>query len=400
MRFIWRLYLILGIIFSFVGGGICADISPAVNGNTEFAVNLYHRLKSAPGNIAISPCSISTAFAMVYLGARGKTAEEIRKVMHFLMPKRFHSLFSVWRRKLEAVSRPGEIELLLANSLWLQKDFSVLEEFVSGLKKFYEAKLYVVDFARDTEGAMNEINLWVEKKTAGKIKELISRGQLNPQTRLVLCNAVYFKGKWRNRFDVEATRKEMFWVTSDKSFPVDMMHQKAKVRYKDFGEFEVVELPYNGERVCMVIFLPKDINGLNGLMAFEERLSGVRIKKWLDQLARVKKSDVEIALPRFKCGRKFELEDVLKSMGMKDAFSAKADFSGISKGLSISKVIHQAVVEVDEEGTKASAATAIVVTKAAVRLRLFCANHPFFFLIWDKDTGTILFMGRVISPIG
>ena len=371
-----------------------------VQGNNAFALNLYHQLKSKKGNLFFSPYSISSALAMTYSGARAKTEEEMAKVLHFsLKQKLLHPAFFKLQSRLNVIEKKGDIQLSIANSLWAQKEYHFLDSFLNLNKKYYNAGLKFVDFKAQTEQSRQAINAWVEGKTHNKIKELIKPGLLDPLTRLVLCNAIYFKGKWLIQFDKKKTIDSDFWVSSDKSIKVPMMSQKGNFRFKDFGRFKAIELPYKGKELSMVIFLSKDRDGIAGL---EKNLTNKNIKKWISELTGSYKTEVLVSLPKFKTTSEFELSNVLGGMGMKSAFSLPpADFSGMTgkKDLFISKVIHQAFIDVNEEGTEAAAATAVVVMRKGIsKLLTFYADHPFIFLIRENKTSSILFMGRVVNP--
>jgi serpin B len=254
-----------------------------------------------------------------------------------------------------------------------------------------------VDFITATENARKTINAWVEKKTNGKIKDLISPGVLDSMTRLVLTNAIYFKGNWAKQFKENRTQDAPFTLADGKKIEVAMMNQKAEFGYMETDTFQALELPYVDEELSMVILLPKEIDALN---EFEKALTTENLNQ---RLAEIHKCEVVVFVPKFKTTSQFSLADVLKSMGMKDAFSSDADFSGINgkRDLFISAVIHKAFVEVNEEGTEAAAATGVVMRLTSVgpaAIPVFRADHPFLFLIRDNLSGSILFIGRVVNP--
>ncbi len=373
-----------------------------VKGNNDFGFDLYQKLKGEKGNLFFSPYSISTALAMTYAGARGQTEKEMAGVLHFsLKQEPLHSSFSKLQSELNAIQNEGYVKLSIANSLWAQKGYHFLDTFFNLNKKYYGAGLNFVDFKKEIEAARETINIWVKDKTQQKIKELIKPGMINSLTRLVLCNAIYFKGNWLVQFDKKRTKKDKFYISPDKTIKVAMMNQESRYKYKDFGSFSAIELPYEGNDLSMIIFLPKEIDGL---AEFEKNLTNSNVKAWIDRLTASYKSKIFVILPIFKTTCEFELSKILSDMGMQNAFSPTlADFSGMTgrKNLFISKVIHKAFVDVNEEGTEAAAATAVLMQLGVAgisRPLMFRANHPFVFLIRENQTGSILFIGRIIDP--
>ncbi len=376
------------------------NLQTVVKGNNSFCFDLYQELKGEEGNLFFSPYSISTALAMTYAGARGQTEKQMAQVLHFsLTQELLHPAFSKLQSDLNRIQKKGDVQLNIANSLWAQKSFQFLDTFIDLNKKYYGAGLYFVDFITKREAARKKINDWVEKKTHDKIKELIKPPMLDSLTRLVLCNAIYFKGNWLSQFDSTKTTKTDFYVSPDKTIKVPMMSQRSDFRYKDFDKFCALELPYDGNDLSMIIFLPNEIDGLD---EFEKDLTNDTVKIWIDELMGSHESEVLVSIPKFKTTCEFELSNTLYGMGMPSAFSLPpADFSGMTgtKDLFISKVIHKAYVDVNEEGTEAAAATAVVMMKSvAVKPLIFRADHPFVFLIRENQTGSILFIGRIIDP--
>ena len=375
------------------------DLQIVVKGNSDFGFDLYQNLKEEEGNLFFSPYSISTALAMTYAGARGQTEKEMAKVLHFsLEQEQLHSSFSNLQSYQNTIQNKGHIKLSIANSLWAQKNYSFLDTFINLNKKYYGAGLNFVDFENQSETARKIINMWVEEETQQKIKELIKPGMIDPLTRLVLCNAIYFKGDWLNQFDKKRTMDADFYISHDSTIKVPMMRQKSKFKFKDFNEFSAIELPYEGNDLSMVIFLPKKIDGL---VEFENNFTNDSVKVWINELLVSYKSEIFVSLPKFKTTCEFELSKMLSKMGMSSAFrEGIADFSGMTgkKNLFISKVIHKAFVDVNEEGTEAAAATAVVMKEIISTPIKFQANHPFVFLIRENKTEDILFIGRIIDP--
>ncbi len=367
-------------------------------GIDAFGFDLYGWLvKETPtSNIFFSPFSISDALAMTYAGARRGTARQMARVLHFPYPGiRLHQAYAVLLRELETSSHEKGEDLRLANALWGQKGHGFLPEFKELVKKYYGGGFREVDFAGNTERARHRINAWIEEKTEKKIKNLIARGDIDFLTRLVLTNAVYFKGVWATRFRKERTKPMPFHVTAEKTVTVSMMVQKGSFPYYGNEKIQVLELPYVGGNLSMIILLPVNRDGLPEL---ERHLGAQALNRWL---SRLRKRDIRVYFPRFKLKTKYHLARDLIVMGMPDAFSNKADFSGMTgtRDLKISKVIHQAFVDVNEEGTEAAAATAVTMRlKAVFREPVFRADHPFIFLIRHNNTGTILFIGRLVNP--
>jgi len=375
-----------------------SDVAVTVDGGSAFAVDLYRELCSEQGNLFFSPYSISTALAMTYGGARNNTAVEMAKVLHFAVPRdRLDAAFQKLIGDVNDTNRVEGCELRVANALWGHKDYSFLAEFLAACRERYGARLTEVDFSA-SEQARKTINDWVSEQTKGKIENLIGPGILNALTRLVLTNAIYFKGDWAEPFEESATQEAPFWIAADSSVPVPMMAQTHDFLYGETGDCQVIELPYAKKALSMVIVLPKQRDGLGKV---EKGLSSKTLATWKGAL-RLRK--VSVSMPRFKLTCQFQLADVLKRMGMVDAFSVQnADLSGMtgSRDLYLSHVIHKAFVDVTEEGTEAAAATAVVVALRAVAPQPpveFKADHPFLFMIRHNGTGSLLFMGRYTKP--
>lgn len=383
-----------------------------VKGNNEFALELYAKLRTQEGNLFFSPYSISTALAMAYAGARGETESQMAKALHFSMPHqlstdRERSLSDEWRsvfcfnwcgivEDLNVRGAKGGYELSVANALWGQQGYGFLAEFLELIKKDYGGELNEVDFVNASETARQTINSWVEKQTRNKIKDLIQQGMLNSMTRLVLTNAIYFKGNWARQFEKDKTKESPFTLISGKKVNVPMMNQTAEFNYMEADDFQGLELPYVNDELSMIILLPRKVDGLSSL---EEKLVLEKFLGWLSELGKRK---VIVSMPKFRMTSQFSLADVLRSMGMTDAFSEKANFSGMNgkRDIFISAVVHKAYVDVYEEGTEAAAATGVVMVTSAMpgQIPVFRADHPFLFLIRDNKSGSILFIGRAMNP--
>jgi serpin B len=297
------------------------------------------------------------------------------------------------------VQEKGHVQLRVANALWPQKGYAFLEDYLALAEEYYGVLITPVDY-RETEVARQKINAWVEEKTQGKIKELIRPGILGVLTRLVLVNAIYFKGDWKSQFQPALTKPAPFWVTPHEKIQTPTMTQRQRFGYAEREGLQVLELPYAGDDVSMILLLPEKVDGLGRL---EDALTPENLDRWTRPL---EEKEVQVFLPKFKESSQFRLEKTLASMGMVDAFEMdKADFSGMDgrKWLYIAAVIHQAFVEVNEEGTEAAAATAVVIkARSAPGVSrpplIFRADHPFVFLMRDNRTGSILFLGRMVSP--
>jgi serpin B len=374
-----------------------AGIATTVRGCANLASDLYRELAVAiDGNFVFSPLSLYSALAMTYAGARGKTEAEIGRVLSFPASRRFraHDAVGSLIAKIEDDHAEGPADFQVANMLWPQDSYPMLESFRSLLQKSYGAAIQTLDY-RHVNEARKQINRWVAEKTSDKIKDIIGPGVLSADTRLVLTNAVYFKGNWVRQFSRDKTVKGPFWVTRRRSIEVPMMNQTAEVGYFEQDDLKVLELPYAGS-LSMVLALPAERDGLSKL---EHDLS-----KKLGKLAEMAvPRRVRISMPRFRVESKFSMRDNLKAMGMSGAFdSRKANFSGIDgkdSDLYLNDVLQNAFIDVNEEGAEAAAATVPIVQTRLVSMPLsFSADHPFMFCVRDRNTGSICFLGRVVAP--
>lgn len=401
MRILGKLIPIISMLALLFGSSPDArSAQTVVDGNTAFALDLYGQLKSARGNLFFSPYSISTCLAMTYAGARGDTAKQMSRVLHLDQDQaKVHASFSQLQRQLSEASNREGIELSIANSLWAQKGHSFLPPFLETAKGDYQANLNQADFILEAEAARGEINRWVAHETKDKINNILPPGSLTRLTRLVLANAIYFKGAWAKPYDKAETASQPFHLSTTRHTDVPLMHHFDNVRYMGDSDFQAVELPYKGGELSMVILLPRQADACGNL---EEQLSPALLARSLE---RMRQQKVEVFLPRFKLESSFDLIQPLTSMGMPDAFGPKSDFSGMdgTKFLYISGVFHKAWGEVNEAGTEAAAATAVAVVASAVAKPpppppVFRADHPFVFFIRDTRSGSILFLGRLADP--
>ncbi|HUT36846.1 MAG TPA: serpin family protein [Planctomycetota bacterium] len=378
-----------------------AEMPLQEKGEHAFALNLYAKLRKPGENLFFSPFSITTALAMTYAGARGNTAAQMAQACAFdLPPERLHAHFAALIADLTSKERKAGTyyEFLVANALWGQQGFGFRKKFLDLVQASYGGGLRQVDFAQP-EASRQTINRWAAEQTGGKITGLIPGGVLSRDTVLVLTNAMYFKGKWAFPFNGPSTRDEPFTLLNGEKVSVPMMHQVQEIscKYTAGEDCQVLELPYKGREVAMVILLPKEADGLP---AVEKSLTGNNMPKRLSALA---PREVDVSLPRFTITRDFRLDETLKFLGMTDAFApGAADFTGMRAegGIWIDAVLHKAFVEVNEVGTEAAAATAVEIMKSEPMEQppIFRADHPFLFLIRDTKSGTVLFMGRVMNP--
>jgi serpin B len=374
---------------------IPAEVADVVRGNTRFALDLYRTQRDACGNLFLSPYSISAALAIAYAGARGETAAQMARALHFDPdPRRLHPAFAALEMRVAGVGRESALQLRVANRLWPHKSCRLLDEYVTLVKRCYGASLTPLDYRR-TEAARQTINSWAEEQTGGRISELIPRGVLKSVTRLVLANAVYFKGRWASPFRLRFTHRAPFWVTPDGAAQAQMMEHTHDFGYRETGDLQALELPYAGG-LSMIVLLPRE---RDGLAALEAALTVENLSRWTAGLS---PSTVEVFLPRFMITFAVRLNAALGSLGMADAFSEQADFSGMdgTRWLFIGAALHKAFVKVNEEGTEAAAATALALAEGMPPPAppVFRADHPFLFLICEQHTGSILFLGRVVNP--
>jgi serpin B len=371
-----------------------AEAASLVAGNTAFALDLYNQIRRTPGNLVLSPYSISTALAMTWAGARTETATEMASVLHFSAGQpRLHSLFGALQKSLDTGVGLRGYRLDIANRLWGQQGRAWLTPFLTLTREQYGAELQPLDFWQNTEGSRQTINAWVSQRTAGEIPQLLAPGSLDPNTQLVLTNAIYFKGTWQTRFDAALTTNAAFQLEDGSSVQVPFMHQNASFAAANLATVRLVELPFKGADIVMVFLVPASGRSLGDL---EAELSPARLTEWF---AAMHEGTISLALPRFRYSAAFGLKEDLSKMGMSRAFEpAQADFSGMdgNGNLFLAAAVHKARVAVDEEGATAAAATGILVgPTAALPLNL---DRPFLFFIRDKVTGSILFLGRVADP--
>ena len=372
-----------------------------VQANNNFAINLYSQYKSEEGNIFFSPFSISVAMAMVYEGANGATKGEIQSVFGF--PEDSNLRQTQYLNLVSEINKENkEYKLQMSNALWAEQDFQFLDQYFTTIEQYYGGKVTNLDFKRNPEPSRLIINNWVQNQTNNRITDLIPLGVIHNQIKLVLTNTIYFKGEWFKPFNEKYTRDRDFWITPDKSIKVPMMGLTSSLpMYYDKDEdLQILEIPYSGDDISMLILLPGNrstIKKNNGeLITVENSLTIEKLSKWKENL---RKQKVRVNIPRFKFETKYLMAKDLSEMGMPIAFTDFADFSGMTGEifLKIDKIIHQAFIEVNEKGTEAAAATATTIMPMRAP-PAFQADHPFIFIIQQRDSGNILFMGRVSNP--
>jgi len=385
------------------------QLNALIEGNRTFAFNLYRQLREEKdGNIFYSPYSISVALAMTYAGAAGETEQQMADALHFQLPQdELHPAFNHLDLLLESRAESDEgnengegeddkdFRLHITNALWGQKDYGFLDDFLDTLARNYGAGMRLVDFASAPEAARLRINEWVSEQTEGRIEDLIPSGAIDTLTRLVLTNAIYFNAAWAQPFEEENTEDGTFTLLDGSEVTVPMMHQTTNYGYATSDDVQLVELPYDGGKLSMVILLPDE----GSFEAFEADLTAERIDALLSELSYRR---VALEMPKFEFESEFGLTDTLREMGMPIAFSSDANFSGMTgdRDLFITDVVHKAFVSVDEEGTEAAAATAVMMGRTSlpeepVEVSL---DRPFLFGIRDRETGALLFFGRMMEP--
>ena len=373
------------------------NISQVVSGNNRFGVDLFDRLAQQDAeNLIVSPFSISTAFAMAYAGARGETASQMGDVFHFDLPS--SDLHAAYGHLISSFGdeSPDGYTLRVANRLWGQQGLGVLPDFLDITRQQYGAPYSELDFIGASDPSRQTINQWVASQTEDKIQDLFPSGAINPDTRLVLTNAIYLDADWKHPFDAADTRPQPFTVSVDEQITVPMMHQTSRFGYAGLPELEILEMPYAGDALSMLILLPRQADRLENVYQW---LRETDLSQAIDQL---EPTTVSVILPKFRATSQFPLNEILTAMGMPTPFSETADFSGITgeRGLYIQSAIHKSFIDVDELGTEAAAATGIGIGVTSIEIpdAVFRADHPFAFLIRDNTTQSTLFVGRITSP--
>ncbi|MCA9912491.1 MAG: serpin family protein [Anaerolineae bacterium] len=387
------------------------EVEPMVTlaeGNTAFAFDLYQQVRAEDGNFFYSPYSISQAVALVYAGAQGATAQQIADTMHFTLPlDQLGSSFGDVNAALQsyADSLPTEyqdaaFQLTIANSLWGQRGYPFADAYLNILSDSFSSELRSVDYQSAADAARQEINAWVAENTNNKIPSVIPEGVLSEQTRLVLANAIYFNARWRNEFPAFSTQDADFTTLAGDSVQVPMMGQEGNFSFVDADGYDAISLPYMSPQVSMILILPEDFS------AFEESLDAAT---FTEIAASLEPGRAIVQIPRFEINADLQLGTILQQMGMQDAFDGSAaDFSGMVRNgefpdgnLALDAALHRAVIKVDEEGTEAAAVTIMMMGATSApppATFTFRADKPFIFAIYDNETGTVLFLGRLVDP--
>jgi serpin B len=389
----------LALLFAFTGlaANTNSDTEGVITANTAFALDVYGKLKDAKANLFLSPYSISACLAMAQAGARGGTESQMAQALRLTQgQEKVNVGFAQLQSQLSKIERGKGVELAVASGLWGQKGHKFEPAFIKTLKRDFGAEASQMDFQNAPERARQQINSWVAKQTRGKIQDLLKPGALDPTTRMVLADAIYFKGRWARPFDRNKTTPVPFRVSEHRQVQVPLMNVAADFDYAEVDGLQLISLPYAGGDLAMVVLLPASTNGL---AAVEAKLSPQAIQQWL---AGTRQQKVKLSLPRFKLETQLDLNQTLVQLGMHDAFGAQADFSGIdgARDLYLSLVTHKALVEVNEEGTEAAASTGATLTLLGAEppVPVFRADHPFIFLIREVRSGIILFLGKLANP--
>jgi serpin B len=378
-----------------------SDAQTLVQDNNAFALDMYRSLRAQDGNLIFSPFSISLALAMTYAGARGGTETQMAQTLHFNLPQsQLHPAFNALDLALASQGKASEdqtpLQLNIANGVWAEQTYPFLPDFLDTVALNYGAGIRQADFVNNYEPVRKEINGWVEDQTKNKIKDLLVPGTLNPDTRMVLVNAIYFKADWLRQFKKESTTDQPFHLLDGSTVNVPMMSQDARVPYAAGDGWQAVDFPYAGDTAAMTIIVPDEGN-------FETFDSTFDLDTFDSLLADMQPTALVFGLPKFSFTRDFGLARQLSDMGMPDAFDpGRADFSGMTgnRDLFVSDVVHKAFVAVDEKGTEAAAATAVIMQLSAALppSNSLIVDRPFLFVIHDTVSGQILFMGRVVNP--
>jgi serpin B len=393
-----RLLIALAVLAGFAipaGSASAAELPQAAKPVNEFGADLYRSISRGDENVFYSAYSIHSALGMALAGAKGQTAEQMQTVLHTPSPDAAAAGFQSLADHLKKVRDRNSFELNIANSLWGEQSIKFRDAFTTLLKDRYGSELVTVDFRKAADAARTRINSWVSDQTKGKIPDLIPAGMLNPSTRLVLVNAIYFKAAWQNQFSKGATKDGDFRLASGQTTTARMMNQSVHTRYGEQDDVQILEMPYKGGATSMLLILPRG----NEISAAEKFL----VPNQLEGL-KLQSREVQVTMPSFKMRFKIDLSQQLASMGMPLAFTDQADFSGMTQRepVAISNVVHEAFVAVDEEGTEAAAATAVMMRATAMPMAqervVFKADHPFVFVIRDNESGAILFAGRLMEP--
>jgi serpin B len=391
--------------------GRCASPAPeteaAAKAVNAFAVDLYKQLPKPDGNLIFSPYSVSISLGMAYAGARGRTESQMAKALHLSLPQgQMNKALGALNAQILETGKNKAVEINIANALWAEKSFPILESYLKTIQADYQGGIKQLDFLHGPDAARKTINTWVEEQTKQKIKDLLEPAMVGADTRLLLTNAIYFKGSWQSPFRKQLTKEDNFTLLDGSKAPVPMMNQEAWFRYLKQPDLQALEMPYKGGELSMIVLLPSKGRNFEN---FEQSITLEKLNQWIGKLKEQETNvmfgrEVNVFLPKFKISSELLLKEPVASLGMTDAFSPRdADFSGMTgrKDLFISQGVHKAFVETNEEGTEAAAATGWALQYSgtvAYHNPEFRADHPFVFLILHKPSNCILFFGRVTKP--
>lgn len=405
-RLITSLVIVASVGIQAEEAGVQIAAATVAQDSNVFGFKMYSLLrKQTPGNMLFSPYSISSAFGIVYAGAAGSTAEQIKEAMHYSVDADvLNRTFGKLNRDLTNNNRiSDEFKMVIANALWLQTGLPLLPEFSQILNREYQVTPHRANFATQPEAARAEINSWVKERTFGRIVDIVPPQGVDRMTRLLLVNTVYLKAQWRRPFDSKYTRQASFFPDTERTLSVPTIENTDTYAFAKLDNCSLIELPYlapegSGLRLGMVVVLPNEKNGL------EEIERSLTVEQLLGWMQKMQLKRVNVILPKFTMNYMVSLKNALQQMGMVDPFSKNADFSKLSeeKGLSIGQALHKSFMSLDEHGTEVAAATAISIGATSIGenklVEVFRADHPFLFFIIDKTSGVILFLGRLASP--
>lgn len=365
-----------------------------IESNNKFSFDIYKKIKTNE-NFIFSPASITSAMGMTYAGSKGNTLAEISKVFHFNPSlDEFHKDFR-FLTQFNTI-KTSNLEFHSANSIWIDKSLRIKDEYMDINKKFYSGSAFLEDFVNKPDIARNHINKWVEKQTNNKITNLLKPSSIASSTRLVLVNAIYFKGPWDKAFNEKNNTKEDFQIERRTFEEKTFMNTQVNSWYYQDKYAEIIDIPYSDKRYSLMIILPKKYRRMK---CVEKKLC---YNYYINYTKQKQKKKINLSIPKFEIESDFDLNETLIKMGIKDAFNSTADFSGISESekLYISKVLHKAKISIDEKGTEAAAATAVVMRKTSILAETvdFKANRPFIYILRNNQTNSIYFMGKVVNP--
>ncbi len=369
---------------------------PADLTGRALGIRLYAQLRATDDNVVISPVSLMGAFGVVSAGARGETRTAILNSLGLPQADTLNADLGGMLRMLQV--EDGSTTLSVANAVWVQRDFALNSAFVETAERAYGAQARAVDFQHSPQQAADQINAWVSEETRARIPVLINASSINAATRLVVTNAVYFLGDWLQPFNASYTNEQPFRLADGSTTPIPLMYRRGSFRLLETDRFQAIDLPYEGERLSMTVLLPRESSGLPAL----ETGLDAGLQGWLTRLDAEQPRSVHLYLPKVETARSYELSAPLATLGMGVAFTSAADFRGIADApLAIGQVVHKTFLRIDETGTEAAAATGIAVEVTSAPITpppAFRADHPFLFLIRDRETGAVLFLGRISRP--